>query len=78
MYDSEEYVIYYGVNEIELEQSSEVLNSVDVADQQYTIVINGLLPGTTYFFQLASTNSISTTLSGLVSGTTLETGKKCT
>lgn len=76
VYDTEIYVISYGTSE-GLGMSSAPMTSVDIANRQYEFVISGLLPYTTYYFQLSAENSISTTLSGIFSGTTLEQGKKC-
>ena len=76
MFDTEEYEIHYGPSGA-LEMSSAGTTSEDVTEMQYTIVISGLLPYTTYYFQLSATNTIGTTLSGIFSGTTLEEGKKC-
>ena len=73
VFDNEDYTVNYGLSDVFLDQSSTPITSD--GNTEYTIQISGLLPGTTYYFQLSATNSISTTLSGVFSGTTLEEGK---
>lgn len=73
VHNNEQYQIRYGTSPTNLDSSSLPINSDNNMD--YEISIPNLLPGTTYYFQLSSTNSFGTTLSGIFSGSTSETGK---
>ena len=76
VHDTEEYQINYGTSMDTLDQSSSIQTSTGSAENmQYTIQISNLSPGVIYYFQVAVTNSLGTTFSGVFSGTTLETGK---
>ena len=76
VHDIEEYQINYGTSMDTLDQSSSIQTSAGSGENiQYTIQISNLSPGVIYYFQVALTNSISTTFSGVFSGTTLEAGE---
>ena len=75
VYDTEQYKINYGTSADLLLESPTTMSSGNNNNTQYTIQISELLPGTTYYFQISSMNTISTTLSGVISGSTLEDGE---
>lgn len=71
----ETYTVQYGLNST-LDQSSQS-TTIDNADYtEISVIIDNLLPGTTYSFQLLASNDISVTLSGVLDAVTLEDGKK--
>ena len=75
VHGEEQYSVNYGTSMDALDESSPTVFSIDGEDMQYSISITGLLPGITYYFQLVLTNDISTTTTGVFSGTTMEDGK---
>ena len=74
VHGTETYRIAYGTTPAQLDQMSDFLTVESAGD--FSILIENLLPGTTYYFQLSGTNAIDTTLSGIISNATLEDGKK--
>ena len=74
IHGSETYRASYGTTADALDLASEFVTIASEGD--HSITISGLLPGTTYYFQLSGVNDIGTTLSGIIPNTTLEAGNK--
>lgn len=72
----EQYRVYYGNSSDSLFMASEIVYGVDLyaVNETYTIVLSGLEPLSTYFFQIISTNSESESYTAIMNFTTGEDG----
>ena len=75
VHGTEEYAVFYGLTNIpDMTTETTTITSADFTE--FSITINNLLPGTTYYMQLSATNDIGVSVSGVFSATTIEDGKE--
>ena len=75
-YTFEQYRVNYGPSAGSLTMSSEVLDGddLDAVNVTYEVTLTGLEPYSTYYIQVVSTNSESSSSTSLLSFTTSEDG----
>ena len=71
----------YGLQSDNLDMTSPVtatLNDFDATNRQLIVGAAGLVPNTTYYYQIQATNTVGTANSGVLSVTTLSARELCT
>ena len=71
----------YGLQSDNLDSTSPVtatLNDFDATNRQLIVGAAGLVPNTTYYYQIQATNTVGTANSGVLSVTTLPARELCT
>ena len=75
-YTFEQYRVNYGQSQDSLTMTSEILDSTDLdaVNVTYNVTLNGLYPYSTYYIQVESTNSESSSFTSVQNFTTSEEG----
>ena len=72
------YYVAYGTSSTSLNERSSSIQSggdLTLTNQIYSVIISGLLPNTTYYYQVVSSNSFTSTRSSLGSFVTVSLRK---